>query len=209
MIYTKSKLNFIKTSRLENEELSQNLDLNKSTGPDNLGKIIIRNCAKTLCKSLLLLFQTILNKGIFPELWKLSQITPVYKEGSKADVNRYRPKGLLCCVSKLLERIVFNRKYSHCKDNLVENQFGFRQRSATTLLLFLNSLYAKLDDVKTKELSVLYLDFAKAFDKVSHSKLIEKLHFFEIGGNLLKLIESYLNRRKQFVKINKALSEKL
>ena len=158
MIYTKSKLNFIKTSRLEIEELSQNLDMNKSTGPDNLGNIILRNCAKTLSKSLLLLFQTILNKEIFPELWKLSQITPVYKEGSKADVNCYRPISLLCCVSKLLERIVFNRIYSHCKDNLFENQFGFRQRrSATTqLLLFLNSLYAKLDDVKTKELSVLY-----------------------------------------------------
>ena len=92
-----------------------------------------------------------------------------------------------------------------------KNQFGFRQRwSATTqLLLFLNSLYAKLDNVKTKELSVLYLDFAKPFDKVSHNKLIEKLHLFEFGGNLLKLIESYLNRRKQWVKIHNALSEKL
>ena len=137
---------------------------------------------------------------------------PVYKEGSIADVNCYKTISFLCCVSKLLERIVFNQIYSHCKDNFFENQFGFRQRrSATTqqLLFFVNSLYAKPDDVKTKELSVLYLDFAKAFDKVSHSKLIEKLHFFEIGGNLLKLIESYLNRRKQCVKINNALSEKL
>ena len=158
-----------------------------------------------------MLFQTTLNKGSFPELWKLSQITPVYKEGSKADVNCCRSISLLYCVSKLLERIIFKRIYSNCRDSLFENQFGFRQRrSATTqLLLFLNSLYAKLDDVKTKELSVLYLDFAKAFDKVYHNKLIEKLHFFEIGGNLLKLIEWYLNKRKQCVKINNALSEKL
>ena len=84
-------------------------------------------------------------------------------------------------------------------------------RSATTQqLLFLNSLYGKLDDVKTKELSVLYFDFAEVFDKVSHhNKLTEKLHFFEIGGNLLKLIESYLNRRKQCVKIKNAISKKL
>ena len=211
LIYTKSKVNFIKTLRLENEEFSQNLDLNKSTGLDNLGNNILRNCAKTLSKYLLLLFQTILNKGIFPQLRKVSQITPVYKEGSKADVNCYRPISLLCCVSKLMERIIFNRIYSHCKNNLFENQFGFRQRrSATTqLLLFLNSLYAKLDDVKTKELSVLYLDFAKAFDKFSHNKLIEKLHFFKIGRNLLKLIESYFNRRKQCVKIDNALSERI
>ena len=78
-----------------------------------------------------------------------------------------------------------------------------------TLEHFTHSLYVKLDDVKTKELSVLYLDFAKAFEKVSHSKLIEKLYFFEIEGNFLKLIDSYLKRRKQCVKINNALSEKL
>ena len=132
LIYTKSKFNFIKTSRLEIEELSQNLDLNKSTGPDNLGYIFIRNCAKTLCKSLLLLFQTFQKKGIFPELWKISQITPVNKEWSKADVNCYRHIIHLCCFSKLLERIIFNQLYSHCKDSLFENQFWLRQRNSPT-----------------------------------------------------------------------------
>ena len=69
LIYTKSELNFIKASRLEIEELSQNLDLINSTGPNNLGNVILRNyCAKTLSKFLLFLFQTILDKGIFPNL---------------------------------------------------------------------------------------------------------------------------------------------
>ena len=109
-----------------------------------------------------------------------------------------------------MKRIIFKQINSHCKTNLFENQFGFKQRrsAVTQLLLFLNSLYAKLDAVKTKELSVFYLDFVKAFDKFSRKKLIEIFHLFEIVGKLLKLIESYLNRRKQSVKINNALSEK-
>ena len=63
--------------------------------------------------------------------------------------------------------------------------------------------------MKTKELSVLYSDFAEAFDKVSHNKIIEKLHLIKTGGNLLKLIDSYLNRRRQCAKINYALSEQI
>ena len=78
LIYTKSKLHFIKILRLEIDNLSKNLDLKRSTGPDNLEIIFFRNCAKTLSKSLLLRFQTVLNKGILPELWKLSHIMPVY-----------------------------------------------------------------------------------------------------------------------------------
>ena len=61
LIYRKSKLKLIKTAQLEIEEFSQNLDMSKSTGPDNLASIILKNFSRTLSKSLLLLFQTILN----------------------------------------------------------------------------------------------------------------------------------------------------
>ena len=52
-----------------------------------------------------------------------------------------------------------------------------------------------------QELAVLYLDFAKAFDTVPHDILLTKIKIFGIGGKLLSLIYSYLNNRKQGVKI--------
>ena len=98
--------------------------------------------------------------------------------------------------------------YEQSRHKLHGNQFGFRrQRSAVVqLLLFLDSVYKKLDDKNIKELAVIYLDFAKAFDKVAHHLLINKLKIFGVGVKLLNIIISYLDKRKQFVKIENASS---
>ena len=55
-------------------------------------------------------------------------------------------------------------------------------------------------------MAVIYLDFAKAFDKVEHHLLINKLKIFGVGGKLLNIIISYLDKPKRFVKIEKTSS---
>ena len=178
--------------------------LNKSTGPDNIGNIVLKNCCKSLPKSLLLLYKTVMNKSVYPSYWKISQVSPV----NKADVSCYRPISLLCCVSKVFEKNLFDQLYEHSRHKLHENQFDFRrQRSAVAqLLLFLDSVYKKFDDKNIKELAFIYLDFAIAFDKVAHHLLIDNLKIFGVGGKLLNIIISDLNKRKQFVKIENAPS---
>ena len=173
-------------------DISRKLQLNKSNGPDNFGNIIFKFCSATLSKSLVLLFQTMSNKGKFPSIWKKSQITPIYKEGSKAEVNCYRPISLLCCVSKIFEKVIFDEIYYHCGHSLNENQFGFRKnRSETTqLLLFLDTVYSKFDTISSDDISILYLDFSKAFVKVPHHLLISKLESFDVGGNIFLLLHS-------------------
>ena len=163
-------------------DISRKLQLNKSNGPDNFGNIIFIFCSATLSKSLVLLFQTMTNKGKFPSIWKISQITPIYKEGSKAEVNCYRPISLLCCVSKIFEKVIFDE---------------ISNRRTTLFRRF---------DISSDDISILYLDFAKAFDKVPHHLLIKKLESFDVGGNMLLLLHSYLEDRKQFVKIGNCYS---
>ena len=51
------------------------------------------------------------------------------------------------------------------------------------------------------------MDFKKAFDSVPHDRLLENVEELQIGGNLLKIIASYLTERKQYVKVNKCKSE--
>ena len=91
--------------------------------------------------------------------------------------------------------------------SLNENQFGFRKnRSATTqLLLFLDTVYRQFETISSDHISILYLDFAKAFDKLPHH-LIKKVESFDVGGNILLLLHSYLEDRKQFVKIGDCCS---
>ena len=82
------------------EKIMLELDINKATGPDNLGNLVYTNLAKTVSKSVLLIFQTFLKKGIFPETWKLSEVVPVFKDGNKCDIKRYRPISLYYAASQ-------------------------------------------------------------------------------------------------------------
>ena len=92
--------------------------------------------------------------------------------------------------------------FSHCRLRIHENQFGFRKnRSATTqLLLFLDTIYRKIDTISSDGISIPYLDFVKAFGQVPHHLLIKKLESIEVGGNIILCMYSYLEDRKQFIK---------
>jgi hypothetical protein len=90
---------------------------------------------------------------------------------------------------------------------ILDSQHGFtRGRSCLTNLLdFLEEVNDKLD--KGKAVDAVYLDFAKAFDKVPHTRLVKKLEASGIGGNLLRWIASWLQDRRQKVGIRGKFSE--
>ena len=162
----------------------------------------------TLSKSLHIVFQAALNKGCFPTYWKTSEVIPIFKDGNRAMMEQYRPISLLCSVSKVLEKLIFNEIYEIFKPHLDNSQHGIRRHRSvvTQLLLFLDLLYKELDDHES-ELYVLYLDFKKTFDSVPHDRILEKVEELKIGGNFLKIIASYLTERKQYVKVNESNSE--
>ena len=68
-------------------------------------------------------------------------------------------------------------------------------------------MYKKFDNEASKDLSILYLDIAKAFDTVPHDILTQKLYNIGVGGKLIQLISSYLTNGKQYVKINNEVSD--
>ena len=161
-----------------------------------------------MSKSLFLIFKTALNKGFFPSYWKISEVEPIFKDENRALIEQYRPISLLCSVSKVLEKLIFDELYEIVKTKLEESQHGFRMHRSvvTQMLLFLDLLYNEFDE-KDNEIFVLYLDFKKAFDTVPHDLLINKVENLGVGGNFLKIVASYLSNRKQYVKVNDSESE--
>ena len=115
---------------------------------------------------------------------------------------------LLCNTSKVFQKGIFNELFDIVKTTLHNAQLGIRRPGSvvTQLLLFLNHLYNKFDG-NEEALLVLYLDFKKAFDSVPHDILLQKIEMLGIGGNFLKIIASYLSKRKQYVKLNDFNSE--
>ena len=152
---------------------------------------------------LLHIFGRSLDNGEFPSELKTAKIIPIYKnKGEKTIMSNYRPISLLPALSKLLERIIYNRIYNHVIANkiLFEKQFGFQKNMSTDYAVceLSNSLLKSFDEGKFT-LGV-FIDLSKAFDTVDHEILLSKLKHYKINGKILKLLRDYLRNRKQFIK---------
>lgn len=196
--------NFLVDITLDNvSSVLSSIDPNKNGGPDGIPNIFLVNTAQTISYPLYLIFKKSLEIGVFPEKFKASFVTPIFKKGSKCEINNYRPVCILNAFSKIFERLVHNKIYDKVKDLLNPNQHGFMKgkSTSTNLMLYTNYIASHLDLSKT--VHAIYTDFQKAFDSVNFNILLSKLqNTFGINGSLLRWFESYLKNRSQQVVFN-------
>ena len=180
------------------------LEYHKSSGPDEIHSPFITNVKEEIIPPLLSIFNKSLNECVVPDIWKSANITPIFKKGDKLKASNYRPISLTSIIVKLIEDIIRNKITKHLEENtlLLNSQHGF-QRNRSCISNFLE-FYDKVsqDYDFYKSLDIVFLDFKKAFDKVSHNKLLSKLKNYGIDGKLLKWIKNWLKDRKQRVVIN-------
>ena len=128
----------------------------------------------------------------------------MHKSGPLKCVSNYRPISLTSIVSKILEKIVKNAITSFILENNLLNstQHGFMPKKSclTNLLHCMEEVTAILDSGDCAD--ILYLDFAKAFDKVQHQRLLLKMEAMGIKGLALNWIKAWLSDRKQRVVLN-------
>ena len=151
-----------------------------------------------------------MNENIVPEDWRCANVTPIYKrKGKRSDSCNYRPVSLTSQICKIMEAIIRDAIVDHLTAHklLRDTQHGFRSGHSclTNLLSFLEEITSYVDD--GFPVDVLYLDFSKAFDKVPHCRLIEKMKAHGIEGNVVSWVESWLTGRKQRVVVNGSPSE--
>ncbi|KAK4831702.1 hypothetical protein QYF61_018754 [Mycteria americana] len=142
--------------------------------------------------------------GEVPADWRLANVTPIYKKGRKEDPGNYRPVSLTSVPGKLMEQIILSAITRHVENNqgIKPSQHGFRKgRSClTNLISFYNKVTRLVDEGKAVD--VVYLDFSKAFDTVSHSILLEKLAAHGLDGCTLRWVKNWLDGRAQRVVVN-------
>ena len=191
-----------------NEILSliRNLNPNKAAGSDGISGQMLILCDNSVVLPLQIIFKNILETSVYPDFWKLANVTPIFKKDDKQLVKNYRPISLLPICGKLFEKIIFNSLYSYLNVNnlITRNQSGFRPGNSTKnqLLYLVNEIHEPFEDSKSLEVHAVFLDISKAFDKVWHKGLIFKLKQNGVSGKLLKFFESYLENRKQRVALN-------
>ena len=75
-------------------------------GHDGIGNVLLKEFALLLSKPLCELFNFCLSLGTFPDIWKVAQVTPIYKKGDPSLCTSYHPMPLLLCISKIFEKLL-------------------------------------------------------------------------------------------------------
>ena len=177
-------------------------------GPDEIPVSLLKNCKEAIAEPIHLIWKKSFSSGIVPSSYKFSHIFPLHKKDSRALPANYRPISLTSHVIKIFERVIRKKlvEYLEINDLICNKQHGFRSgRSCLTQLLH------HFDDVlealaNNSDFDSIYLDYAKAFDKVDHKLLLRKLQLYGIHPKILNWIESFLIDRKQAVVVDGHLS---
>ena len=151
-----------------------------------------------------------MGSGRVPQGWREAHVTPIFKnKGSKSKAENYRPISLTSIPCKIMESILRDHivDYLTVHELIKSTQHGFiaRRSCTTNLLEFLERCTRILDE--GDPLDIVYLDFAKAFDKVPHKRLLNKMESMGIGGDILKWTENWLKDRRQRTVLNGSFSE--
>lgn len=175
------------------------MDASKGPGPDGIPPKFIKEIAAEICDPLRIIFNTSIKSGIFPALWKISHVTPIFKKGAKSNIENYRSVSIQKSLAKLFDMLVFDKLRPLIAPHLSEKQHGFmaRRSAATNLTCYATEVLGAIE--KGKEVDAINTDFTKAFDKVSHHILLEKLNHIGLDGPMLRWVGSYLRDRKQYV----------
>ena len=176
-----------------------------SASPENdIPAIILKECKHTLSYPIWLIWKKSLETGFIHPEFKNQTVTPVFKKGSKALAANYRPISLTSHLIKIFERILRDKIVSFLEKNniICKNQHGFRKgRSCLTQLL--NHVDTILKNfLENHDTDAIYLDYSKAFDKVDHKILLEKLSMYGIKGKIHNWLTTYLSDRVQTVVVD-------
>ena len=201
---------FTDITSTEVKKIIKSLKSRKATN-DTIPLHIFKQCPDNVISHLTSILNDIIFKATMPNQLKKSKIIPIYKNGSRKDINNYRPISLLSYFDKILEKSINSRISNFLNTNnlICNNQFGFRQNHSTELALLslLDRVYSSLDNKDW--VMLISIDFRKAFEVINHNILLEKLNYIGIRGMMNKWFQSYLSNRRHQTLVNTKLSQSL
>ena len=121
---------------------------------------LVRECVDLICIPICNIFNQLISQGIFPDDWKCTRVTPLFKLGDRNDVNNYRPISVISVVAKVFERIVYDQLYAYLEEHsfICKYRSGFRATHSTVpaLLEATDTWAYNIDRGKTN--AVVFLD---------------------------------------------------
>jgi molecular chaperone GrpE (heat shock protein) len=187
------------------------IKVKSSPGPDGIRPKDIKNNLFWLKLVLIHLINRIIDTGTIPTAMKTTNLRPIYKKGSRTDLNNYRPIGSVSVITKILEHHIDGqmKKYLLKFDILKKEQYGFIPGRSTIDLLerLTNNINIALNN--NKFVVGVALDLTKAFDLIDYNIMLQKLQDIGISNKLYRLLKNYFTDRKVSVQIGNTVSGKM
>ena len=195
-------------------KLLNNLKIHKAPEPDCVSARVLKECSSEIAPILAFIYNETLAQGTVLDDWRQANEASIFKKGEKYDAANYRPVSLTYICCKTLEHTIVSNinKHQAFESILAYCQHGFRsQRSCETQLFhFFHDLVSNLNRALNRnhrQTDVIIMDFAKAFDKVPHRRLLYKLDYYGLRGSTHKWITSWPSGRFQKVVLDGQASD--
>ncbi|CAM5178111.1 unnamed protein product [Eretmochelys imbricata] len=177
-------------------------------GPDALHPRVLKELVDVIAEPLAIIFENSWRMGEVLDDWKKANVVPIFKKGKKEDPGNYRPVSLTSVPGKIMEQVLKESILKHFEERKVirnsQHRFTKGKSCLTNLIAFYDEITGSVDEGKVVD--VLFLDFSKALDMVSHSILASKLKKYGLDEWTIRWIESWIDSRAQRVAINGSMS---
>ena len=178
----------------------QKINTKKAPGPDNVQGEFIKWLDQDNRRRILELYNDILLKQQYPDSLNQANIASIYKKGDPAKLENYRPIALLQIFCKLLASLLKLRLTDRLEPWILKTQYGFRKKRSTSQPLFIARRLMDIAERQRSPLTLILLDWAKAFDKIDQTKLIEVLIRIKVPDRIVSVIKNiYANAQFRVV----------
>ena len=198
-------------TRCELIKAISSLKNNKAISFDRIYNEMLKTSKLIITNQLLLLFNCILSRSIYPSAWNKSILTPLHKSGELSDTNNFRGVAVSSCLGKLFNKILNTRLEQKCtREGLINDCQGSSKKGSRTAdhLLVIKFLIDKYVGGANKKLFACFFDIRRAFDTIPRNLLFYTiLKNYQIGGNFLKILQKIYSGNEIFVKLPEGLCE--
>ena len=176
------------------------LQKGKAPGPDGLKAEALYFSSPRVAVLLSLLFTAMNVHGVLPPNMIFSQLSPIIKDKCKSlsDKNNYRPICSATIISKLFELVLLRRCEQYL--NTTENQFGFKSAHGTDMCIYVLKEIVNMYLKQNTPLFICFLDASKAFDRVNHYCLFDKLITRGVPVFIVRVLAAWYRQQKMTVK---------
>jgi hypothetical protein len=186
----------------EIDEVVKHMPPDKAPGPDGFTGLFLKSCWNTIKEDIYELCFQFYEGNLDLESINMGHITLIPKVAVPIGVNDYRPITLLNCVLKILTKLLANRLQKIVLKIIHKNQYGFLKGRTIQDCIAWAFEFLYQCEKSNKEILLLKLDFAKAFDTINHMAMINIMKQMGFDDRWLNWIKMIFGTGKSAVLLN-------